>query len=124
MKQVKVIRTDKDGAERIIGISDRLANNAAYMHKHNLRLVPALSEPAVNPTPPVAEIEVDVVTPEFKEEIKDIREDVLSMGVEELQEKYERDDWVSLAKSLSLKGNHSNTGEVKLITKIKAKLTE
>ena len=127
-----VIKTT-NGVERRIRIGKHLAENAAYRQKHGLTLAPEIdSAPIVDTVEivepktivPVDENKIVPLIDTYEEEDSTIQEDVLLMTVEELQDKYMRDDWVSLGKEMGLKGNLSNTGEAKLITRIKNKLEE
>lgn len=111
----KAIRHVNTETDKVVRLPEMLANDKGYLKKMNL--VRADSED---------------IPPEFKPKKKadpintieaNIREDVRSMDVDALQAKYNIDDWVVLAKELKLKGNHSKTGEVKLINKIKTKLS-
>lgn len=125
----RYVIANRGGKETRLRISDSLAKSAAYMNKHQLKLAPEVpsiplktesKEETNNKTDawPKTDAQPNAST------LTDIKEDTVSMSVDDLKDKYVKDDWVHLAKSLGMKGNHSNTGEEKLITKIKNKLEE
>ncbi|MHA1289432.1 hypothetical protein DRO66_00300 [Candidatus Bathyarchaeota archaeon] len=127
LQQVMVIRT-VDGKEDTIGISARLAGNSQYMSSKNLRLAPKIKvftpTSANNDYSSGGESRGAEQANLDNNEPTDIKEDTLSMSVEELASKYKKEDWIALARELKLQGNHKGTKEVNLIAKIKNKLEE
>jgi len=93
------------------------------MNKHQLKLAPEVPSISSKTESKEETHEKTDVQPNAST-LTNIKEDTVSMSVDDLKDKYVKDDWVHLAKSLGMMGNHSNTGEEKLITKIKNKLEE
>lgn len=108
------IKTDK-----VSWLSEHLANNAHFVKRMNLRK-DVIDMPAAEFLTP--KVVTNTEPPKVE---SNIREDVLSLSMDDLKGKYEVvRDWAPLARELGLMGNHKATNEEKLINKIKTKLSE